>query len=46
MPLHKGSSKDIVGKNIRKEIRQGKSRTQAVAIALNQARKYKRKAKR
>lgn len=39
MPLAKGRSKETVSKNIRKEISAGKPQKQAVAIALNQARK-------
>jgi hypothetical protein len=43
MPLIKGSSKKAISENIRKEIRAGKGKKQAIAIALSQAKKYKRK---
>lgn len=39
MPLTKGSSKQVVSSNIKKEIAAGKPQKQAVAIALNSARK-------
>ncbi len=39
MPLKKGSSKKIIGSNIKTEIEHGKPQKQAVAIALNTARK-------
>lgn len=39
MPLKKGNSKKIVSSNIRAEIGAGKPQKQAVAIALNTARK-------
>lgn len=39
MPLIKSKSKKAIGKNISKEIESGKSKKQAVAIALNVARK-------
>jgi hypothetical protein len=39
MPLKKGSSKRVISGNIRREMRAGKPRKQAVAIAMNTARK-------
>ena len=45
MPLKKGSSKKIIGENIRQEIRSGKPKKQAVAIALSIADRSKRRNK-
>ena len=49
MPLKKGFTRDSIGANIKREERRGRPKKQAVAIALNvarKARKAKRKAKR
>lgn len=43
MPLKKGSSKKTISSNIRELKRSGRPHKQAVAIALHQARKGKRK---
>lgn len=37
MPLKKGSSKDIVSYNIKKEMLAGKPQKQAIAIAMSKA---------
>lgn len=43
VPLKKGKSRKVISSNIRKEIKAGKPRNQAIAIALAKAGKKKRK---
>ena len=45
MPLIKSKSKEAVGKNIKTEMKSGKSQKQAVAIALETQRRAKKKKK-
>ena len=45
MPLKPGKSKKVIEQNIKTEIAHGKSREQAVAIALDKAGKSRKKKK-
>lgn len=42
MPLKKGKSKEVVSKNIKKEMHAGKDQKQAIAIAMKFAGKSKK----
>jgi len=42
MPLAKGFTRTSIGKNIRTEMKRGRPQKQAVAIALNVARKARK----
>lgn len=44
MPLKKGYSRKTIGENIKKEEKAGRSKDQAIAIALNSARESAKKA--
>ena len=41
LPLKKGSSKSVISQNIATEMRHGKPKDQAIAIALSKAKKKK-----
>ncbi|HIH5080728.1 hypothetical protein [Citrobacter freundii] len=45
MPLKKGKSKKVIGENIATEIKAGKPKDQAIAIAMSKAGKKKPKGK-
>lgn len=43
MPLKKGTSKEVIRENIKREIHSGKSQAQSIAIAMSKAGKGKKK---
>jgi hypothetical protein len=45
MPLHKGTSKKVIGENIKEMEHSGHKKSQAIAASLNEARMSKKKHK-
>lgn len=45
MPLKKGKSKKVIGENIATEIKAGKPKDKAIAIAMSKSGKKKKKGK-
>lgn len=45
MPLKKGSSKKVVSENISELVHSGRPQKQAVAIALSESRRYRKRKK-
>lgn len=43
MPLKRGSSKNVISENIKELIHEGRPQKQAVAIALSESRRHKKK---
>lgn len=43
MPLKKGSSKKVIAENIAELVRSGRTKAQAVAIAMSEAKKSRKK---
>jgi len=43
MPLKRGAGRNVIAENVRRELRAGKSQDEAVAIALDEARRTSRR---